>query len=287
MNRFLTSFGMTTFVGVNGGGCGEAATPYPPLSRRPVIPSRQSGRGISLSKMFRTLLTLLLLTGNIALCQTASNDSVSTFKVHKAAPNIKAIYSKANALYKGKNPLILEGVDTSKMRQYYLRTAKFIPITLENGRFWLDIGLYPIAHDIITIPGTVRVFIFKVNKHDTILIGQQELDIAAGNLPRPIVMVGQNILTPAKEPRKDLLANPSLDLVSEYSDYSSAFHITSFDITIGSITYNCKTNSLSNEALAALKKYKGRYVTINYVFVSTPDGISVPFVSPTNQQNGF
>jgi len=233
------------------------------------------------------ILFLPVLIANIVQAQTNSPDSVSTFKIHKAAPTIKALYSKTNSLYKGKNPLILEGVDSSAMRQYYLRTIKYMPITLENGRFWLDITMYPIAHDLITIPGTLRVFIYKINGHDTNLVGSQQLDIAPGNLPRPTVMVGPYALVPSKEPRKQLLNNPSLYLVSTYSDYNSAFRISSFDVTIGSITYTCQSSELSPAALQALKSYKGKYVTVDYVFVKTPEGISVPFVAARDMQNGL
>ena len=227
----------------------------------------------------KPLILAALLTGlcRLALCQGKS-DSVAVFRIYKAAPEIKTIYSKSNALYGGDNPLVLSGIDSAHIGDYYLYASQFIPIYKKKGMFYLRLTTDPVASGLITMPGELRVFIYKVNMKDTALIGSQEMDITPGELPCPIVMAGANPVTPGHERRRDLINNPQLSLVSSNSDYSSCFKVTSFCVTVGSVTYACKGNSLSAQLLDALKSYHGRYVTVGYVYASTPDGIPVCFI---------
>ena len=229
------------------------------------------------------ILVITSLWGKDALCQTTARDSVKTFKIHKACPEIKTLFSISNTLYQGRNPLILVGIDSAHASHYFLHTSDFIPIHREGEKFYLNISLYPISHNIITLPGSIIVFIYKVNSPDTILIGSQQLDIAGGELPQPVVMVGENILIPGHEPKKDLLENPSFSLISQYSDYNSCFKVCAFAITIGSQVYYCKSDSFSDEIITALKNYKGKYVKVSSVFASGPDGLAIEFIGTPTQ----
>jgi hypothetical protein len=226
---------------------------------------------------------VICIYGITALCQTTARDSAKTFKIHKAFPEIKTLFSRSNMLYQGRNPLILEGIDSTHASHYFLHTSDFIPIHREGEKFYLNISLYAISHNIITLPGSIIVFIYKVNSPDTILIGSQQMDIVGGELPQPVVMVGENILIPGHEPKKDLLANPSFTLISQYSDYNSCFKVCAFAITIGSQVYYCKSDSFSDEIITALKNYKGKYVTVGSVFAAGPDGLAIQFIGTPTQ----
>jgi hypothetical protein len=108
-------------------------------------------------------------------------------------------------------------------------------------------------------------------------IGSQNFDISGCELPRPVIMAGENQLDIAHARKEDLLASPMLSLVSTNTNYGSCFSISSFVINIGGEAYTCTSNALSKEILTALKKTKEKYVLLSYLYIRTPEGLSVCF----------
>jgi hypothetical protein len=217
----------------------------------------------------KKLFLILFLAPTLLFAQ--SDTTRQSFKVIKNQIRIKVLSSLSNTVYLGDNLLVLEGVDSATIAQYKLSTKAPIAIYFKSHIFHLPLwdGIVRYGY---TFPGKLTILISKIQGSDTAVIGQQTLNIALGTPPTPKIMIGKTQINPAKVERNSLLRKPSLSYVSSGSDYSPDTHISHFDITIGNTIFHCPSASLTTDAITALKKYKGKYVSLSGIYISWKGG---------------
>jgi hypothetical protein len=201
----------------------------------------------------------------------AQQDSAKqTFKIGNPI-QIKVLHSISNTVYLGDNLLTLKGVDSAAITQYRLSAKPSIPFYLKNHIFHLNLwdGIVRYGY---SFPGKLPVLILRIQGTDTTVIGQQTLNIGIGPVPDFKITIGKTQINPTKVESNLLLSKPKLSCTSSSPDVRPDTHISRFDITIGNDIFHCTSSTLTGDAIAALKKYKGRYVSLSNINISWKDG---------------